>query len=533
MTFRLTFECSGDKISKDDLWQLSVIQNRFSKETKDGPFYYFAQLLFEQLDAWLKEYDVAWRRKYLSKESSGNVWIPQNVANPSNITPKRTFENTPSKSRQKEEKRSRVIDEEDDEDDDEVLAARGSPTKKQIPRSSGSSKDEIPKSSGSSMAILIRGRASTSGSSIAGPSRSSRPSVPLFPGPSRVAQSSSSSSSGSMLPPPPPPPQPIILSLIIFSRSSSLNSSPESRMRVSRHGADISMPDANSPTLSAIAMGKRPQIDDSEDEDMEDVGISDSDIPTSLFHGLEIDSDIEDGVPELELVTLGDERILSTDRLNDIAQESQIDLHPSVDDEPHDIEMEDIERPIVGVNQISIYDQNSVKLLQGFEKGLHGLVHAALEFTGLPDDKWVQKRKESGLWSELAVSFMFMIAGINLKILEHVVRGDSPQSLQAPENLVLRRKMKKLMGDDKKEVRPYVYIHYLVNSEGDPPTTNELKHVISSVKIYIRGYGKENDQQSQKLAKEVDNAIESRAAILRPGQRRYVEKESWKENILK
>ncbi|KAM0143244.1 hypothetical protein ACHAP3_001377 [Botrytis cinerea] len=414
----------------------------------------------------------------------GNVWIPQNVANPSNITPKRTFENTPSKSRQKEEKKSRIIDEEDDEDDDEVLAARGSPTKKQVPRSSGSSKDEIPKSSGSSMAIL-RGRASTSGSSIAGPSRSSRPSVPLFSGPSRVAQSSSSSSSGSMLPPPPPPPQPIILSPIIFSRSSSLNSSPESRMRVSRHGADISMPDANSPTLSAIAMGKRPQIDDSEDEDMEDVGISDSDIPTSLFHGLEIDSDIEDGVPELELVTLGDERILSTDRLNDIAQESQIDLHPSVDDEPHDIEMEDIERPIVGVDQISIYDQNSVKLLQGLRK----------------------KRKESGLWSELAVSFMFMIAGINLKILEHVVRGNSPQSLQAPENLVLRRKMKKLMGDDKKEVRPYVYIHYLVNSEGDPPTTNELKHVISSVKIYIRGYGKENDQQSQKLAEEVDNAI--------------------------
>lgn len=95
MTFRLTFEYSGDKISKDDLWQLSVIQNRFSKETKDGPFYYCIKYwehdvgthnnsfyfvdeqelrnCYSEQHAWLKEYDVAWRRKCLSKESSGNV----------------------------------------------------------------------------------------------------------------------------------------------------------------------------------------------------------------------------------------------------------------------------------------------------------------------------------------------------------------------------------------------------------------------------------------------------------------------------
>ncbi|KAF7924969.1 uncharacterized protein EAE98_007057 [Botrytis deweyae] len=534
MAFKLTFECSGDKISKDDLWQLSVIQNRFTKETKDGPFYYcikyweydvgtknnpfyyvdeeeLRNCYSEQLDAWLEEYDVAWRRKYLSKESSGNIWIPSNVANPSNITPKRTFENTPSKSRQKEEKKSRVIDD-DDDDDDEVLASRGSPTKKQVPQHFGSSRGEMSKSSGSS---------------IARPSRPSRPPVPLFSGPSRVTQSSSSSASASrsMLPTPPPP---LIIPPYISSGSSSANSSPESRVRKSRHGADISMPDANYPTLSAIAMGKRPQIDDSDDEDMEDIG----NIPTNMFHGLEIDSDAEDEIQEL--VTLSDARILSVDRLIDIAQESQIDLHPSVDDEPQDIEMEDIGgRPRVGVNRTSIYDQNSAKLIEGYEKGLHGLVQAAMEFSGLPDDKWVQKRKESGLWSELSVSFMFMIAGINSKILEHVVRGDLPKALQAPENLVLRHKMKKLMGGDKKEARPYIYIHYLVNFEGDSPTANELKLVISSVKIYIRGYGAENDEQSQRLAIEVDNAIESRGSILRPGQRRYVEKESWKQNILK
>ncbi|TGO45396.1 hypothetical protein BCON_0397g00060 [Botryotinia convoluta] len=402
-----------------------------------------------------------------------------------------------------------------------ILQTRGSPTKKQLSQSSGSSREEVRKSSGSSRILgrevpkdpgsssaITRGRTFISGSSIAGPSR---PPVPLFSGPSRVTQSSSSSSSGSrsMLP---PPPSINVPSPVISSRSLSVNSSPESRVRISRHGADISMPDANSPTLSAVAMGKRPQIHDSDDEDMEDIGL--------------------DVIPEL--VTLSDARILSVDRLNDIAQESQIDLHPSVDDEPQDIEMEDIGgRPIVGVNQASIYDQNSVKLLQGYEKGLHGLVQAAMEFSGLPDDQWVQKRKESGLWSELSVSSTFMIAGINSKILEHVVRGDLPKALQAPESLVLRHKMKNLMGGDKREARPYIYIHYLVNFEGDSPTTNELKHIISSVKIYIRGYGKENDQQSQNLANEVDDAIETRGSIFRPGQRRYVEKESWKENILK
>ncbi|TGO20617.1 hypothetical protein BPAE_0280g00040 [Botrytis paeoniae] len=262
------------------------------------------------------------------------------------------------------------------------------------------------------------------------------------------------------------------------------------------------MPDADSPTLSATAMGKRSQINDSDDENMEDIGISDSDIPASLFHGLEIDSDIENEIPEL----------------NDIAQESQIDLHPSGDDEPQDIEMEDTGgRAIVGVNQTSIYDQKSAKLLQGYDKGLHGLVQAAMEFSGLPDDKWVQKRKESGLWSELTVLFMFMIAGVNSKILKRVVRGDLPKALQALENLVSRHKMKKLMGGDKKEARTYIYIHYLVNSEGDFPTTNELKHIISSVKIHIRGYGKEDDQQSQNLANQVDNGIESKGSIRRTG----------------
>ncbi|TGO20618.1 hypothetical protein BPAE_0280g00050 [Botrytis paeoniae] len=239
MAFKLTFVCSGDKISKDDLWQLSVIKNRFTKETKDGPFYYresdvgtknnpfyyvdeeeLRNCYFEQLDAWLEKYGVAWRRRYLSKESSGNIWIPSNVANPSDITPKRTFENTPSKSRRKEEKKSRVIDEDEDNDDNnEVLVARGSPIKKQIPQFPGSSRGKVPKSSGLSRTIT-RGRSSISGSFIAGPSR---PPVPYFSGPSKVTQSSSSSSSGlrSMLPPLPPPPPPIILPPFISSRPSS------------------------------------------------------------------------------------------------------------------------------------------------------------------------------------------------------------------------------------------------------------------------------------------------------------------------
>ncbi|KAF5870602.1 uncharacterized protein Bfra_009991ia [Botrytis fragariae] len=286
---------------------------------------------------------------------------------------------------------------------------------------------------------------------MTGPSRPSRPPVPLFSGPSRITQfsSSPSSASRSSLPPPPPINVP---APIICSRSSSVNSFPESPVRISGHGADISMPDANSPILSAVAMGKRPQIHDSDDEDMMDIGISDSDIPASFFDELGIESDIEDEIPEL--VTLSDARILSVDRLNDIAQESQIDPHPSVDDEPQGIEMEDIEdRPI--------------------------------------------------------------------------------PTLQAPEDLVLRHKMKKSMGGDEKEARPYIYIHCLVNFEGDSRTTDELKQIISSLQIYIRGYSEENDEQSQNFANEVDNAIESRGSMFRPGQRRYVEKESWKENILK
>ncbi|ESZ90913.1 hypothetical protein SBOR_8704 [Sclerotinia borealis F-4128] len=122
------------------------------------------------------------------------------------------------------------------------------------------------------------------------------------------------------------------------------------------------------------------------------------------------DSDVDNDDVSNELVILNDARVISVNRLADIAQESQIDLQQPMADEPEDVEM------------------------VGYENGLWSLVQAAFDLTGLPDDKWVQKRKESGLWSQLLVSFMFMIAGIDSKILEHVVRGDLPKALLEPEN---------------------------------------------------------------------------------------------------
>ncbi|ESZ90912.1 hypothetical protein SBOR_8703 [Sclerotinia borealis F-4128] len=93
--------------------------------------------------------------------------------------------------------------------------------------------------------------------------------------------------------------------------------------------------------------------------------------------------------------------------------------------------------------------------------------------------------------------------------------------------------MIKLGSGDKKKARPYIYIHYLVNSEGKSSTPNELKVILLDIQTYLRGHGNANDRQSQTLSEKIDGAIEAKDSLYRLGQRRYVESPSWHDNISK
>ncbi|KAF7923425.1 uncharacterized protein EAE97_010863 [Botrytis byssoidea] len=85
----------------------------------------------------------------------------------------------------------------------------------------------------------------------------------------------------------------------------------------------------------------------------------------------------------------------------------------------------------------------------------------------------------------------------------------------------MRAHMSSMMEGNRREKRIFIYIHYLVNAIGVSPSPAQLEHVLNIADIYIRGFGKPNDQTSYRISKKIDEVIGNYKAES-DGTRRYI-----------
>ncbi|EMR86909.1 hypothetical protein BcDW1_4548 [Botrytis cinerea BcDW1] len=168
-----------------------------------------------------------------------------------------------------------------------------------------------------------------------------------------------------------------------------------------------------------------------------------------------------------------------------------------------------------------ILDAYSNRLVEAHSIGLKELVDAALDLKGLPCDKWVNKRREDGNLDVMKLELLFMSSCIHPDVLKHLVRGDLPKAYSDPSITSMRVHMISMMEGNKREKRIFIYIHYLVNAIGVSPSPSQLENVLKTADIYIRGFGKPNDQASYRISKKIDEMIGNHKAEP-DGKRRYI-----------
>ncbi|KAF7915108.1 hypothetical protein EAE99_010304 [Botrytis elliptica] len=204
------------------------------------------------------------------------------------------------------------------------------------------------------------------------------------------------------------------------------------------------------------------------------------------------------------------------DELAAIEQEAIDELGPD-----GNVQMVDVDGGEYAENPGMILDAYSDRLIEAHSKGLRELVDAALDLEGLPCDKWVNKRKEDGNLEVMKLELLFMSACIHPDVLKHLVQGDLPKAYSDPSMISMRAHMASMMEGHKKEKRIFIYIHYLVNEIGVPPSPSKLEHILNIADIYIRGFGKPNDQASYQISKKIDEVVGNHKAEP-DGKRRYI-----------
>jgi hypothetical protein len=118
----------------------------------------------------------------------------------------------------------------------------------------------------------------------------------------------------------------------------------------------------------------------------------------------------------------------------------------------------------------------------------------------------------------------FMLLSWDHLILEHLIRGDLPKEEKTDADLEL--KLTKLRESEGART-PSIYIHYFVNAEGDSPTPRTFKNTFSKAKLYLRGLGSDDDDESADVADEIDKVVKQGKRknweTAENGYRRYIE----------
>ncbi|KAF7886046.1 hypothetical protein EAF00_010149 [Botryotinia globosa] len=185
------------------------------------------------------------------------------------------------------------------------------------------------------------------------------------------------------------------------------------------------------------------------------------------------------------------------------------------------VPMDDIDGGEYAENSGMILDAYFKRLIEANSKSLRELVDAALDLKGLPCDKWVNKRREDGNLEVMKLELLFMSACIHPDVLKNLVQGDLARAYSDPLMTSMRAHMMSMMEGNKREKRIFIYIHYLVNAIGVSPSHSQLEHVLNIADIYIRGFGKPNDQASYRISKKIDEVIGNYKAES-DGKRRYI-----------
>ncbi|KAK7525709.1 uncharacterized protein IWZ02DRAFT_431249 [Phyllosticta citriasiana] len=85
-----------------------------------------------------------------------------------------------------------------------------------------------------------------------------------------------------------------------------------------------------------------------------------------------------------------------------------------------------------------------------------------------------------------------ILASTNNHVLQAVIEGTIPKAMIGNTNPALKRFLQDSMAEvrahsEAKQHQPVIYVQYLANAQGESPTVNELKEIISLVKRYIDG----------------------------------------------
>ncbi|KAF7860713.1 hypothetical protein EAF04_008231 [Stromatinia cepivora] len=140
---------------------------------------------------------------------------------------------------------------------------------------------------------------------------------------------------------------------------------------------------------------------------------------------------------------------------------------------------------------------------------------------------------------------MIMLAGIDNRILKHLVEGNLPRVERQPGNYELSSKLDNikavLTGETKLTHRPYIYIQYLVDRRGISPNPKDIGKILDHVELYLRGFNIRENQDSNQCALEIDTAFYTSKhgyGTVQAGYRRYASSErnprsfTWKKTIL-
>ncbi|KAF7884702.1 uncharacterized protein EAF02_005038 [Botrytis sinoallii] len=238
-----------------------------------------------------------------------------------------------------------------------------------------------------------------------------------------------------------------------------------------------------------------------------------------------------------------------------IYQTSQTDLM-RVFTNTTDGEFEDEGIPAIGEQldlelQISspgkLFHEYSDKLIHAHSEGLAKLIEVTLNLKGLPCDRWVSKRTDTNgsAYIHFLNALMIMLAGIDKRILKHLVEGNLPSVERNPDNYEFSSKLKNmravLTGETKLTHRPYIYIQYLVDKKGISPTPKDIGEILDHVELYLEGFNIKENQASNDCALEIDTAFHTTKHgynTVQAGYRRYASSErnprslTWKKTIL-
>jgi hypothetical protein len=182
---------------------------------------------------------------------------------------------------------------------------------------------------------------------------------------------------------------------------------------------------------------------------------------------------------------------------------------------------------------VDTLERYSEKLIQAQKDSLNSLVRTTLDLKGFPDDRWVERRKDSNIdFAAFEQSIRSMLASFDSKVLKHLVMGDIPRA--ARQDRQLEKALRKLMNMEKKTRCPSIYIQYLVDNQGFSPTPKKLYEILDDAEKYTIGFQDQSNTDSSDFAKKIEGrTLKSIFNVQgRPtGERKYVKKKEHVTNI--